>query len=420
MRIAIAGISVNADTGYGRVNRELAWRLIQAGHEVWNIGHEAEDHVTGGAKPFHYPDGLQVPILTITNPLASPDMAAAMVDSYSSRYEFDLIIALWDAWALEFLGMMKSGIPWVAYWPVDAPLTRDWAAFTRAARCQVAMSWFNYQEMLRFYPPSRVSYIPHGVNTDTFHPLDEPKAALRREVSTSCIRQIPPDAFLFTLVGANFGDRKNIPLMLDTFRKFHERHPDSYLYLHTNPSSANNGYNLPELIRERGLIDAVSHPKRNLLVHSATDPELNTIYNASDVLVSNSCGEGFGLPLLESQAAGIPVIAPSNSSQVELVHGHGWLFDCLPVDQFAYYPSYLRTNQRWPAPDQRQLLQRMEEAYSDPDQRKAYGEQARRFALGYDMKAIMPRWLRLIKELGEEIEFQRDLVPTIKRIQEAM
>lgn len=416
MRIAVTGISVNAETGYGRMNREIAYRLIKAGHEVWNVGHESDQQTWGGTKPFHYQDGTQIQILMISNPLQNAEMAAAMVDSYASRYGFDLIIALWDAWALEFLGTSSARIPWVAYWPIDAPLTKAWADYTRAARVQVAMSKFGYNEMLKFYRPSQVTYIPHGVDSKVFTPLGKDKNDLREQFNIASIRPIPKDAFVLTIVGANFGDRKNLPLLLDTFKTFKRDHEDAFLYLHTNSASSNNGYNLPEMIAERGLTDSVSHPRRNTMIHPATNEELNMLYNASDVLVSNSDGEGFGLPILEAQSAGIPVIAADNSSQSELVRDHGWLFGCIPLEQYGYYPSYLRTQQKWPVPDQQYLLSAMVSAYTNRERVLEYGRKSRAFAEGYDFDNIMPRWERLIRHLQDSFTVEREIISTIDRI----
>ena len=42
MRIGLIGASLWAATGYGRVLRELAARLVRAGYEVVNIGQESD------------------------------------------------------------------------------------------------------------------------------------------------------------------------------------------------------------------------------------------------------------------------------------------------------------------------------------------------------------------------------------------
>jgi glycosyltransferase involved in cell wall biosynthesis len=51
--------------------------------------------------------------------------------------------------------------------------------------------------------------------------------------------------------------------------------------------------------------------------------DMAAIYSASDVLLSASRGEGFGIPVIEAQACGTPVIVSNFSAQPELV-GAGW------------------------------------------------------------------------------------------------
>jgi glycosyltransferase involved in cell wall biosynthesis len=48
------------------------------------------------------------------------------------------------------------------------------------------------------------------------------------------------------------------------------------------------------------------------------------LYPAFDVLLNPSMGEGFGIPILEAQACGVPVIASDHSAMAELAQA-GWL-----------------------------------------------------------------------------------------------
>jgi glycosyltransferase involved in cell wall biosynthesis len=49
------------------------------------------------------------------------------------------------------------------------------------------------------------------------------------------------------------------------------------------------------------------------------DVYMAQMYNASDVVILNSKREGFGIPLIEAQACGVPVITCEWASQPELV-----------------------------------------------------------------------------------------------------
>lgn len=66
-------------------------------------------------------------------------------------------------------------------------------------------------------------------------------------------------------------------------------------------------------------------PKRFLVFNDVSESELNQFYNKSFCLVYPSSYEGFGLPILESMAAGCPVIACANSSIPEVSGGNAVL-----------------------------------------------------------------------------------------------
>ena len=56
---------------------------------------------------------------------------------------------------------------------------------------------------------------------------------------------------------------------------------------------------------------------------NVTRAELNTLYNEALCLLYPSDYEGFGLPIVEAQKAGCPVIAQNNSSIPEVIGGNG-------------------------------------------------------------------------------------------------
>lgn len=407
VRIGFVGVSAYASTGYGRMTREICYRLLEK-HEVFNIGQESDVIQWGGRKEYTYEDGKKLTTLAMLNPMGAEGMAIDTLKLYDYKYDINLHIGHWDGWALPFLS--KVPVPWLAYVPVDSKMTQKWANFVRGANRIIAYSEFGYNEFNQFYPSSKLAYIPHGVDTNVFKPLPHEKSYMRRKIDEFVYPEIPEDCCLFLFVGANVGDRKKIPLLMKTFAEFVKDHPDAHLMLYTNfHGSFPHGYDLPVYTNMFGLQDNVHTLRLNPIVEQLTDEQMCQVYNAADCYVTNSTAEGFGMPLIESQSCGIPVIAPDNSAQTELVKDTGWLVDNIPDDVYCDIPVYLPTLQENPIPDQRSMLQKMETIYQlwENGELDQHGRNARKFALNYDWDNIMPTWFRLLDQVENEIEMIR-------------
>ncbi len=66
-----------------------------------------------------------------------------------------------------------------------------------------------------------------------------------------------------------------------------------------------------------------------------TDRDLMSLYKGADVLVYASLYEGFGLPILEAFAAGIPVVTSNISSMPEIAGDAGVLVDPMSVEDIT-------------------------------------------------------------------------------------
>jgi glycosyltransferase involved in cell wall biosynthesis len=82
---------------------------------------------------------------------------------------------------------------------------------------------------------------------------------------------------------------------------------------------------------------------------------LAALYTDADVLLATSAGEGFGVPVIEAQACGTPVIVSNWTAQPELV-GDGWVVDGQPLwDSFQ--------NSWFFTPHVGQIVRALEESY---------------------------------------------------------
>ena len=105
--------------------------------------------------------------------------------------------------------------------------------------------------------------------------------------------------------------RKNIQKLIDSFEKIREEQPDFSLVL-VGKQGWGQGFHFTEGVIWTGYI-----PKEDLV----------SVYSGSRVFVYPSLYEGFGLPILEAMACGVPVVTSNNSSMTEIAKDVAILVD---------------------------------------------------------------------------------------------
>jgi glycosyltransferase involved in cell wall biosynthesis len=238
-----------------------------------------------------------------------------------------------------------------------------------------------------------VFYVPHGVDTNIFKPLDRDEARERIK--------LPKDKFIVGMVAANKGNpsRKAFNEQIAAFAALHLAHPDTMLYLHTyDGAGGGDSVNLVKWINRLGLkigVDVIFCDQYMNTI-GFPDPYMVDLYNSLDVLTNVSKGEGFGIPIIEAQACGTPVIVGDWTSMGELCMS-GWKVDksqAMPMyeDRFDAF-QWLATTESIYA-----LMEKAYEHRGDVEMRNA----ARRGALKYDADKITERyWKPVLKEMGE-------------------
>ena len=163
-----------------------------------------------------------------------------------------------------------------------------------------------------------MTYIPHGIDLSIFN--DRGKGA-------KSAMGIPEDAFLVVTNAANRGRipiRKAFGEMADAMSEFMRKCPDVYWMIHTEPNGHSEGVNIPRLIAHLGIDpQRVRYPHPVHFRNGIPQDAIAQMYSAADVQLLTSMGEGFGIPAVEGQACGTPVIVSDFSAQSELVGAHG-------------------------------------------------------------------------------------------------
>lgn len=280
-----------------------------------------------------------------------------------------LVVTLMDVWVLDpHIWGRYDVVSWV---PVDhEPCPGPVRGFFDSGAIPLAMSRFG-ERMLEDLDPL---YCPHGVDTKTLRPLDQAEA--REQLG------LPTDAYVVGMVAANKGNpsRKCFQEAFEAFAAFRAKHNDAMLYLHTEASGRFGGVDLPQLLRAcRVPLEAVVLCDQYRAVHYPFDDEhMARVFSSLDVLLSPSAGEGFGIPVIEAQACGVPVIVSDFSAQPELV-GAGWLVEgtkqFTPIGSWQFRPS---------VPD---IFDALEQAYRAQGS-EVHAKKARAKAEEYDVDRV--------------------------------
>lgn len=320
-----------------------------------------------------------------------------IIDAHMQAHKRDVVISLIDPFVLT--SEKWAGVNWCAWTPVDsAPVSPENLEALKRARWVWSMSRFGHEQLQHagFDP----IYVPHGVDTDVYKPIDRVKA--RETLGTAWGRDLD-GRFVVVTVAANVGSpsRKNFAGMIDAFKLFHARHPESVWYIHTEPAGRMRGDNLRAMVAAAGLSDAVVFPADYNYMMGLYGPEyLNQVYNAADVFFLLSGGEGFGIPIVEAQAAGCPVVVTDGSAMAELCLAGG------KVDARSVQAWMGRPGCRWWLADTESAAAHLDFATGwDSDKMR---QAARESSLKYDKQRVFDEYmLPALARMADEIKKPR-------------
>jgi len=125
----------------------------------------------------------------------------------------------------------------------------------------------------------------------------------------------------YLLYPANFWRHKNHELLLTAFGIYLAAHPDSALKLVLTGAPSARRDELMEATRRMGLAGRVVFPG------FLAEEDYAALLAGAAAMIFPSLFEGFGMPVLEAMAAGVPVLCGSLTSLPEVAGAAAWLFD---------------------------------------------------------------------------------------------
>ena len=321
-------------TGFAKVTHEIGERLVtQHGHEVSVLATNFNGDFWD--TPLHLYVANTVAVEDIYGQARFLEMAAKHAEAIVMVHDPQLVFH----WLFQnrydpghnLLKAFAGKI--ITYTPIDGYDYPSLYNMIGLAGPRVAMSAHGQQQI----PDSRLIY--HGVDTDKFWPVSSDRPIIAPDGSRITTKRqckkvlgFADNEFVIGRVDSNSG-RKDYAALWHALLPVMRRHSEVRAYWLTALAGyTQGGIDMRALwSRETELADRFLVPegygrKRGVL-EGWGETEMNVVYNAFDLFVSTSRGEGFGLTLAEALACGVPVIAQNVSAIPEVVGPGGTLLE---------------------------------------------------------------------------------------------
>lgn len=218
--------------------------------------------------------------------------------------------------------------------------------------------------------------IPLGVDLERFQPGPPRRQLAGRTVFLSVFE---------------WGPRKGWEILLRAYRAAF-RATDDVLLLLKIDSRAPGGSPARELA---ALLPAPAPPVALIYNQPLSVAQLVELYQGADCFVLPTRGEGWGMPVLEAMACGVPVISTDWSGATAFLNAENGY--PLPikglVETGVAHPYY--TGARWAEPDEAALVELLRRVHTNRDDARARGrraaEEARRWGWDRAVSAVVER-----------------------------
>lgn len=331
-----------ADHSLATVNRELVKRIVLSPDiQVDAITSEVPEHTE------YLPDLVHVGGLgrPLSNGPASVEVRHAWPPDLSSpRGARLVVIQPWE----------YGGIPQAWIEPMSSHIDETWVYSKWLKECYVRSG----------VPADKIALVPLGVDVATFSPTGPTfPLSLHRAVR-----------FLF--VGGTIA-RKGFDVLLDTYLSTFT--PDDDVSLVVKSFGSDSVYRDSSMDdRVRAAMADQRNPAIELVDQRLSRWEMTMLYRSCDVLVHPYRGEGFGLPIAEAMACGLPALVTGYGASLDFCdETTGWLIPAreIPLQLPDMQPG--PAGFWWAEPDAGALGRLMVHAAASAEERASCGAKAR-------------------------------------------
>ena len=209
------------------------------------------------------------------------------------------------------------------------------------------------------FSEDKIEVVPGGVDSEIFSPLAKPHPELSKI-----------DKFKFIHVG-RYEERKGTPQLIRAFdEEFGGSDGVVLVLVSHNPFIENF-----DLWNEINKLDIKHHDQVIAIEPFKEHATMASLFTACDAAIFPSRAEGWGLPILEAMACGLPAITTDYSAPTEFVsEANAYLlsYELCDITQ-PYFLSHSGNYGKWAEPDGQQLRQLMREVFENRRDAKIRG-----------------------------------------------
>ena len=205
-------------------------------------------------------------------------------------------------------------------------------ALKRADRI-ITVSYNSKRDLVDYFSvtPSRIEVIYNGVSALFSGEIAE--EARRRAAAAYGL----PARYLLFLGGEK--PHKNVQNVVRAFAEARRLQPLPHALVLAGPLPANPA-------RLEALIAALDLERSIVRTGVVPDADLPALYSGAEVFLYPTLYEGFGLPVIEAMACGVPVLTSSTSALQEIAGGYAYLADPMDVEAIARGIVTLTTDEK--------------------------------------------------------------------------
>jgi len=406
LRFLLVSTHVHQFTGYSKISHGILTELAkQPWIDLTHFGFQKFHELSSSFR--QYPPGVDViDVVAMEKPLQQGFGYGILPDVVRKKKPHVIMIYNDMAVVSQFVeAIRKSGIPrnfqiWVYCDQVDTTQNQNYLDILNRDSDRVFTFSAYWKKCLKDQGVTRpIDILHHGFNSKQFFSV--PKELARKQLS------LPADVFLFLNLNRN-QPRKRYDILIMAFVELVVKYPTKPLYLLCIcDRGEKGGWWLFEIFaRELSLRGVPIEQFATRLIITAQnmsfkDEEINMFYNAADVGISTSDGEGWGLCQFEQMGVGVPQVVPDIGGYKEFCKPENSVL-VKPTVRYYMPTTFSPVGGEAMACNPHDVCLGMEEYVLNTDKKDVHGKAAKETVQGYTWEKSCETLIRRLKAVQED------------------